>query len=206
MPSTPTIPVVAATSTPPPINWATKPRVQPEPVTTNGQLELPPVELANSLSTRRLIPIFIDPEHIGELQQAIHLSTRRLIPIFIDPKHIGELQAILRLSPANDQAVPSVPSFGHHKEKGIESSRSQQPVADHEEISNPNGETLPIYDESLDSAISSLATLTVSSPPSSSPQVLSSNSASLSRKRYYVITVGKCAGIFYNEWLFQFYF
>jgi hypothetical protein len=132
-------PVLAATSGPPPINWATKPRVQA--ATTNEQ---PLVQQTNSLSTpRRLIPIFIDPDDIGELQEAIlRTLTNRTVPTFDSPSL--------------------------HTSKSV--------------------------DDSLDSTISTFANLTLSSPPS--PQV----SSSLTKKRYYVITVGKCAGVFYGEW------
>lgn len=165
LPSTPLKPVVAAMSTPPPINWATKPRLKAS--TTN---EHSSVQLTNSSTPRRLIPIYIDPDHIGELQEAI-----------------------LRQSLTNQ----TVPTFGHHEEKGIESPPSQPPIADDEELANFDGPSLHTSssaDDSLDSMISSLSNLTVSSPPS--PQV----SSSLTKKRYYVITVGKCAGVFYNEW------
>jgi hypothetical protein len=78
------------------LNWVTKPGTQ---AATNE--EVPSVPLANSLSTpHRLIPIFLNPDDIGEFQEpqaatneevpsvqlANSLSTpRRLIPIFIDP-------------------------------------------------------------------------------------------------------------------------
>jgi hypothetical protein len=126
----------AATSTPPPINWATKPRA-----TTNKQP-------ANSLSTpRRLIPIFFDPDYIGDLQEAV-----------------------LRLTLTN-------PTFGYHKESEIESPPSQPPVANHEDHPDFDGQSLP-----------------------PSPLVLSQNVVPLSKKKFYVITVGKCAGVFYGEW------
>lgn len=177
LPTTPSKPVIAATSTPPPINWATKPRAQV--ATTNRQMLS--VQLTNSVSTpRRRIPIFIYPDDIGELQEAI-----------------------LHLALSN----PTVPTLGDQKEYKIESPPSQLPskpptgMADHEEYAFFDGQSLRTSksgDHSLDSSISTSANLTVSSPPS--PLVLSQNSVPLSRKRYYVITVGKCAGIFYGEW------
>jgi hypothetical protein len=158
-------PVLAATSGPPPINWATKPRVQA--ATTNEQ---PLVQQTNSLSTpRRLIPIFIDPDDIGELQEAIlRTLTNR-----------------------------TVPTFGHHEDNGIECLPSPPPIANIEEhaiYDSPSLHTSKSVDDSLDSTILTFANLTLSSPPS--PQV----SSSLTKKRYYVITVGKCAGVFYGEW------
>lgn len=196
LPSTPSKLVVATTSTPPPINWATKPGTQ---AATNE--EVPSVPLANSLSTpRRLIPIFLNPDYIGELQEAQaatnegvpsvqlanSLSTpRRLIPIFIDPYDLCELQeALLRLAHNN----PTVPTFRHHKE------------ADHEEHGDFDRQSLQTSkaDDRNDSKNPTSSYLTVSPPPSS--QVLSQNFVSLSKKRYYVITIGKCAGVFYGEW------
>ena len=168
-PSTPSKPV-AAMSTPPPINWATKPRAQL--ARTNEQVSS--VLLANMLSTpRRLIPIFIDPDHIGELRDGI-----------------------LCLALVN----PTVPIFDL-KDNEIERPSSQQRNADYEEHVIFDGQSLTTSksdNDSVDLTISTLATLTVSSPPSS--PVLSRNLASLSKKRYYVITVGKCAGVFYCEW------
>lgn len=164
-PSTPSKPVVAATSTPPPINWATKPKAQP--ATTNEHVHT--VQLGNSPSTRRrLIPIYIDPDDIGVLQECI-----------------------LRLATANPLAT--VLTSGLHQEIEIESPPPQQPTADHEGHTPSKTD-----DDSLDSTISTLASFTLSSPPT--PQVSSKNSVSLSKKSYYVITVGKCAGVFYDEW------
>jgi hypothetical protein len=131
------------------------------------------------------------------------LSTpRRRIPIFIDPDDIGELEeAILRLAFPH----PTVPTFGHHKEYEIETPPSQPPsqppMADHDENVFFNGQsqhTSKSGDHSLDSTTSTSANLTVTSPPL--PLVSSHKFVPLSKKRYYVITVGKCAGVFYDEW------
>ena len=167
MQSTPSKPALAATSTPPPINWATKPKAQPAMM--NEQVHT--VQLANSLSTpRRLIPIFIDPDDIGELRECI----LRLAP---------ENPAVLTFGLRQDIKTESPPYIE------TESPSSQQPTAD---------------DDSLDSTISTLASFTLSSPPSAqdSPR----NSVSLNKKRYYVITVGKCAGVFYKEWYVNLFF
>jgi hypothetical protein len=146
--------------------------------------QVPTVQLANSPSTpRRLIPIFVDPDDIYELRECI-----------------------LRLAPEN----PTVLTFGLRQDIKIESPpyieterpSSQQPTADHE------GHTSKAVDDShrdsLDSTISTLASFTLSSPPSA--QVSPRNSVTLSKKRYYVITVGKCAGVFYKEWYVNLFF
>lgn len=115
----------------------------------------------------------------------------QLIPIFISPDHIGQLkEAIRHLFLTN----PAVPTFGLYKETENGGPPSPQPMADNEEHVKFDEKSLQTFkaDESLDSL-----NLTVSSPPS---PVLSRNSVSLSKKKYYVITIGKCTGVFYGEW------
>lgn len=101
-------------------------------------------------------------------------TPRRLIPVLIDPDHIGLLEeAILRLSLA--KPTQAVPMFSHQDENEIGIPPSQQPMADHEELVIFDGQSLYASesDDSLEvaplsclstSTISNLTASTVSSP------------------------------------------
>jgi hypothetical protein len=71
-------------------------------------------------------------------------------------------------------------------------------MADHEELANLSDNSHDLHKVAPSTPESSTA---ASFPRvSESPQVSSRPQVLLSKKRYYVITVGKCAGVFYGEW------
>jgi hypothetical protein len=148
------------------------------------------------------------------------MPPRRLVPIFIDADRIGDLEEVLRR--LGIEAFST--SDGHRGDlHGLYHPVPQQPeleLQDDASLHDSDGCSINQFTyggrsltdqssefEELTETLSSLSMSTNShhvglypargapalrsrSPPVSSPQ----------KKRYYVITVGKCAGIYYDEW------
>lgn len=178
-------------SLPPPINWVTKPKPSP----------------ANTINH--------SPEHVEESET----PARRLVPIFINPNHIPDLKEALQClseSPHRQaklvlQADTIIDDDGNIKRIFlIDSRQSQQEDSDahaedlastfsHLSMSTPSPKA--VTPASMNSAQSPLGMRTA--PVTNSGK---SPRTSTMKRRYYVVLVGKCAGIYYDEWQVFYYF
>lgn len=144
-------------SSPPPINWATRP-------------------------ARRLVPVYVDADQlqVGELQDYVIINVRH----FEEVRH--------RLSQLESSSRQSQPQM-----QDLMSTFSSLSVSTSSVASQPlSARAASVTSLSMDPVLSrSLAAKPAPvSTPGISPQV------SPRKKRYYVILVGKCAGIYYDDW------
>jgi hypothetical protein len=170
-------------SSPPPINWATRPKPS-----SGNSVTHPMITMAH-----RLVPVSVDADHLADLQEG-HLEEPASQPLKCELKdhvitgarHFEEVQR--RLSQLQVQS----------------SSRQSQPEEGCFDGGDPSSE---IQMQDLMSDLSSLSVSTSSVPshslaarpaPVSTPGI--SPQVSPKKKRYYVILVGKCAGIYYDNW------
>jgi len=143
-------------------------------------------------------------------------ATGQLVPVtvYIDPNHIEDLkEALLHFGPHARLAT------GEHHNEDPNHLVSQPPATNYQELRPCGGHNIPDeypQFEELASSLSRLSTSTTStstiststttSPTASyqaqrAPVILpSSTQASPMKMKYYVVLVGKCAGIFYDEW------
>jgi hypothetical protein len=117
-------------------------------------------------------------------------STFQLIPIHVDPADISDLQeAILRLSLVN----ATLPTHGN-QENEIRNEETHGPLVS---PPGPSSSTATLPPSCMSTSTNSLA---VSSFEARSSPFVHSFTTPLLNKRYYVVTTGKCTGVFYNEW------
>ena len=146
---------------------------------------------------------------------------RRLVPVFVDADRISDVKEVLRrqgieaFSTADgyhrklDQPVPRIPDPELQDDESLYGRSIDQSTCDGHSLTNQSLEF-----ESLTSTFSRLSMsrnspCVDSYPARSAPALFSGSSpplASARKKRYYVITVGKCTGIYYDEWYMLFYF
>lgn len=184
---------------PPPINWHTKPKPnQPRPQ-DNFSLS----SSQNSIvTTDILVPVYINPARLHDIEAAL--------------KHLG-LPSLL--NPGNDFDYPASPQF-----QRLNNSISPQPGPhlllipennDHpaspqfERLDNPISpqpeDTSDCLDLStsfsrLSTSISCIQAPLASFPVQHSPVVHPNPSPKKALKRYYIVIVGKCTGVFWDKW------
>jgi hypothetical protein len=145
--------------------------------------------------------------------------TRRLVPVtvYIDPNYIEHLEAALLHLGEHAQLAVGVP-----RNEGLDYVVSQPPATNYQESAPCDGRNIPdeySQFEELASSFSSLSKSTASTAtaststasvsttsfptgsfPAQSAPVVSTLQESPMKKKYYVVLVGKCAGVFYDEW------
>lgn len=175
---------------PPPINWTTKPRQSS----------------ANPKTTaRRLVPVFIDADRLGDLQEALRdePAPRQPNADFQDYAVIDVhiLENILR-------RLSQLESNSRHSQSECD------PLSEPQDLSSADVTSalscLSMSTSSIDAraaAVTQMSTNPFQSPslaarpsPISTPARIISPASSPRKKRYYVVLVGKCAGIFYDDW------
>ena len=187
-------------TSPPKINMATKPK----PIQGSGANVPQPSGMATPRQSA--------PNH----SRPTATATRQLVPVtvYINPNYIEDLkEALLHFGPHARLAT------GEHHNEGLNHLVSQPPATDYQELGPRGGHNIPDeypQFEELASSLSRLSTSTTStstiststttfptgSYPAQSVPIIppSSRQASPMKKKYYVVLVGKCAGIFYDEW------
>lgn len=181
----------ANASSPPPINWAARPKPSQHKSSIHQQ------DNADEPSApgRRLVPVqvFIDSDRICDLQEFLHhvggSVCQRPKPEFqdkgvINVHRVEELSARFNQLEVNSgqsqpkSQVPDVlPTFSHLTTP--RNSVSCNIFAARTDSPSPQGLSSPIA---------------IRTPPINTPQV------SPIKKKYYVVLVGKCTGIYYGEW------
>lgn len=99
LPATPSKPQ-AHTTSPPPINWSTRPKPCPADSSDNPQDHTEELRTP----THRLVPVLIDIDCLGDLQEILRRLNQPSVPVLIDIDHLGHLQEIFRCL-----SQPSVP-------------------------------------------------------------------------------------------------
>ena len=171
----------ANASSPPPINWATKPKPsQHSSIHSQDNTDEP------SAPARRLVlvPVYIDTDCIGDFQELLrHLGGS----VCQQPKPVLQDNAVI-------EACSVEEVFARFNQLEVNSGRSQQKSEDTRlrvDGCNPATQVARTDSPSLPGLSSPIATRT---PPIITPQV------SPTKKRYYIVLVGKCAGIYYEDW------
>lgn len=195
----------AKASSPPPINWATKPKP------SQNRLSIHPQDNTDdpSAPARRLVPVFIDTDRIGDLQELLHhlggSVGQQPKPEFrdnavINARSIEEVSA--RFNQLEVNSGRSQPEFQDTARLCLD---GRNPASQVPDVMAPTSSHLATQRNSVPRNTFAVRTdspsppgpnspIAVRTPPNITPQV------SPTKQKYYVILVGKCAGIYYGEW------
>jgi hypothetical protein len=197
-------------SSPPPISWATKPK--PSPVDIINQSPL--VDPSNS---RQLVPVYIHPAHIADLQEALRNLTstscdlaHRQPKLELQANNIsdaGNVQTVLYIGPPNPRQSQQVASNLPTEDQDLASSISRlfmsTPTSGRLASVTPTDPVMPTEP----------VTPTPKNPGltpgiRTAPVIVSGmlSQATPKKMRYYVILVGKCTGIYHDEWRVYYFF
>jgi hypothetical protein len=172
-------------SSAPPINWATRPKQ------SSGN----PVTHLMAPTARRLVPVFVDADQLRDLQEAHLGEPASQQPkcelqdyVIIDRRHFEEiLHRLSQLESSNIQMPDPLSTF------------SSLSVSTNSVPSQPLSErAASVTPSSMDPILPMSRSLAARPAPVSTPGILPT--VSPRKKRYYVILVGKCAGIYYDDW------
>ena len=184
---------------PPPINWATKPK--PSPADIINQSPLAHVEDPGIPSDpRQLVPVFISPDHIPNLQEALgrlsdpaHRQPR--LELHADSiSDAGNVQTVFYIGPPKSRQSQQDASNLLSEDQDLASSLSHLSMSTATRLagaSDPVTPTEPVTPSPKNSGLSLLGMRTA-------PVVRStmSSSATPKKRRYYVVLVGKCTSIY----------
>lgn len=163
---------------PPPIHWYTKPNLNQRRTQSNQQsTSLRP----SQQSTDGLIPVYIHPDRLPDIEAALRYLG--LPPL---------LNARGDHGPATTASNEENPNLTHPVPPQFQQRSNPQPVTGHES----NEDELDYSD--LTSSFSQLSTSEARHVPQ--PVVRPDTSQRKELKKYYVVTVGKCTGVFWDEW------
>ena len=191
-------------SSPPPINWASKPR--PSPVNIINQLPLGHVEGPGSPSnSRQLVPVFISPDHIPDLQEALgHLSDQAhrqpRLELHADSiSDVGSVQTVFYIGPPNSQQSQQDASNVPTEDQVLASSLSRLIMSTPTRLASvtPTDPVIPME------PVTPASKIFGSTPLGMRTALVISAMSSLAapkKRRYYVVLVGKCTGIYHDEW------
>ena len=203
-------------SSPPPISWATKPKRSPADFINHSPLEH--VDDPGSPSkSRQLVPIFINPDHIPVLQEALRCVSAS------DPDHwhqqpklelredsmisdAGNIQTVLYIGTPNSQQLESHQDVSNLPEDEVLASSISRLFMSSPTIGRLASVTptvIPMEPSTPTSKNSGLTPLGMRTAP-----VIISGKSSLAtprKRRYYAVLVGKCAGVYYDEWRVLFF-
>lgn len=169
---------------PPPVPWRTKPH--PNQQRTPGSPQAPClctlcVSQPSDIATCGLVPVYIHPNHLPDIEAALRFLG---LPPLLNPG--GDHSQATTLNHEENCNHPVSPRF--------------------QQRSNPQPENEDELDY-LSSSFSQLSTLGSSSQapqdlfPAQRPPVVKPNpSPRKDMKKYYVVVIGKCTGVFWEEW------
>jgi hypothetical protein len=177
---------------PPPINWCTKPK-------PNQQRQ----DASQGSS-------------FGTLQQH-GAATDAAVPVYISPARLREVEAALRFLGLPPLSHPdSEAQVKHHLAANSPGGRFPQISSEHSDprtsssqlsLSDVTTSSSRLSTSDLTASLSrvSMSTSSVQNPTASFPvrrtaAIRSDASPRKDLKKYYVVTIGKCTGIFWEEW------
>ena len=200
----------ANVSSPPPIDWATKPQASPADVINHSRLD--DIEEPGSPSNfRRLVPVFINPDHIADLQEALQslsdpANQQPKLELQVDSKisDAGKVKTVLYIAPPrprpSQQDANHLPTEDQVLASSISrlfmSTPSPSPTRGQVASVTPKDRVLPTGQVTPTSSNSGSTPLRIVR----TALVIISTKATPSKRKYYVILVGKCAGIYFDEW------
>jgi hypothetical protein len=183
-------------SSPPPINWATRPKPSSENSATHPLTS----------TAYQLVPVLVHADRLGDVQESVLQQPKCDLQdyVIINVRHFEEV--LRRLS----QLESSVRQFQREEgcfDEGDPSSELQMEdlmstlsslsVSTSSVSSQPLAtRAAPVTPSSIDPVLS--CSLAARPAPVSTPGI--SSQVSPRKKKYYVILVGKCAGIYYDDW------
>jgi hypothetical protein len=138
-------------------------------------------------------------------------ATDALVPIYVHPDRLPDIEAALRylglppLSNDRDQAIihPILPKFERLDNPTVSRPAyypNASPIGCHSTQESSDLSDLSTSFSRLSTLTSSVQVPSGSLPVQHAPVVQSTFSPRKVLKRYYVITVGKCTGVFWDEW------
>lgn len=216
-------PFIPPTSPPPPINWATRPNPATSTATDGRRLIPIFLDLDNLPDFEQAVFRLANPNHSSvrfPVQQDLATATittdgRRLMPIFLDLDNLADFkQAVFRLANPIHSSV-RLPVQQDLEVKPLERTSQEWTHNFRSDLARSSDDLSTSLSHlsvtATPSATTSSLPLRATTPPkfisrsSESPyKVTSTPSPTKKRKRYYVVTVGRCAGVFYDEWYYIF--
>lgn len=194
-------------SLPPPINWDTKPKPNSPSIINHSLHHVQLEESESGTPGSQLMPVFINSDYIDHLQEALRCLSE-------SPHRLGQPKLEL-------QEETIIDDVGNIEKLLI----IRQPTSPHsqEDAHDSINVSVSSEDQGLTSTFSRLSMSTLPASPSyrqvtridSDPVTPGSTlrtasgmspQTSTGKKRYYAILVGKCAGIYYDEWQVFFFF
>jgi hypothetical protein len=175
-------------SLPPPINWATKPKPGPANIVDHSLVRDHIEELVTP--ARHLIPIFINPDHIPNLQEALQHNTKLGLQAdtIIDDEGYAKRIFFINSRPSQQDG------YAEDLASTFSNLTMSTPRPSGQHVTRTQASD-PVTPTSMNSPQSPLGMRTAPVATGGlSPQT------STKKRRYYVVLVGKCAGIFYDEW------
>jgi len=177
-----------AAAMPPPINWRTKPNLHQQCSQDNSGLD---TSQHSNAATNGRVAVYISPARLRDIEAALqYLGLPPLSDLGNDP----------------DQATPHHDNINHPTSPQFERFDNPAfPQPEYCQAATPIGRYSPQgssdYSD-LSASFSRLSTLTTSTSSAQVPSASfqSNSSPRKNLKKYYVITVGKCTGVFWDEW------
>ena len=186
----------ANSSLPPPINTVTKPKPSSANIINHSLLHVG----ESGTIVRQHVPVFINPNHVADLQEALdylselpHRQPKLELQADTIIDEEGNVQRVFFINPRQSQQEDAEDLASTFSDLSMSTLTCQHVTR-----------TDPVTPTSINSSQSPLGIRTAPVANSGmSPQT------SPRKRRYYVILVGKCASIYYDEWqvlqLFKFF-
>ena len=168
---------------PPPINQHTKPRPH--------QQRPQDFSLGNSQQSSRahdeLVPVYIHPDRLPDIEAALRY-------LGLPPLSNNRDQATTQRIPPEFEQLdnPAVSRPAYYPDAGPIGCQPPQESFDFSDLSTSFSQ--------LSTSTRSVQVLSGSFPVRNAPVVQSTPSPRKALKKYYVITIGKCTGVFWDEW------
>lgn len=184
---------------PPPVNWRTKPNANEQHSQDGSQSSSLSTSQESGAATDSPVLVYIHPAHLRDIEAAL--------------RHLG-LPSLFSEGQAENYQVTNPTGRHFPQESDCTSSFSWrsmptsqvQALASFPVRRSPAVQPTPLEYSDLTASFSRLSMPTspvqapVLLPVRSSPPIQLNSSPRKSLKKYYVITVGKCTGIFWDEW------
>lgn len=187
---------------PPPINWRTKPK--PSQQRQDGSQNSSLGTLQPPGATDAAIPIYINPARLRDIEAALQLLGLPPLSRADSEDQVEYHQAINspggRFSQVSSERSDLRTSSSRLSSSDLTTSSSWLSSSDVMTSSRLSTSDLMASFSQLSTSTSSVQIPTGSFPVRRTPAIRSDPSPRKDLKKYYVVTVGKCTGIFWDEW------
>jgi len=178
---------------PPPVNWRTKPKPRQQHPQEDSSLL---TSQHSSTATNSLVPLYIDPARLRDIEAALRFLG--LPPLSNDGNNYT--QDTLHQDNANH---PTPPQFEHLDNCPVSQSGyypDVSPIGHYSPAESSNISDLSASFSRLSTSTSSVQVSSGSFPVHRSPAIQPNSLPRKNLKRYYVVTIGKCTSVFWEEW------